>query len=119
MRRLHPRHEAPVQGALHSHGCRSAHQRPAPPSASFPLEIACASVARLCRVLCGPVRPAPHPQPRSSAPHLLSILYDLTELENASRLKKGETERTPKKVANVQKWFVKLDKDFADLLAYY
>lgn len=48
-----------------------------------------------------------------------AILYDVTELENASRIKKGETERTPKKIANVQKWFAKLDKDFADLLAYY
>lgn len=57
--------------------------------------------------------PSPHPTPPSS------ILYDVTELENASRVKKGETERTPKKIANVQKWFAKLDKDFADLLAYY
>jgi len=48
-----------------------------------------------------------------------AILYDLTELETASRLKKGETERTPKKIANVNKWFGKLDKDFDDLLAYY
>merc|ERR1712087_389635 len=48
-----------------------------------------------------------------------AILYDLTELENASRLKKGDTERTVKKVANVNKWFGKLDKDFADLLSYY
>ena len=29
----------------------------------------------------------------------LSILYDLTELENASRLKKEETSRTEKKIA--------------------
>lgn len=48
-----------------------------------------------------------------------AILYDLTELENASRFKKGETERTSKKIANVDKWFTKLDKDFAALLAYY
>merc|ERR1711908_32625 len=34
-----------------------------------------------------------------------SILYDLTELESAARIKKGETERTPKKIANVNKWF--------------
>jgi len=48
-----------------------------------------------------------------------AILYDLTELENASRLKKEETSRTPKKVANVQKWFDKLDKDFVAFLAYF
>merc|ERR1712070_13419 len=48
-----------------------------------------------------------------------SILYDLTELENASRIKKGETERTAKKIANVNKWFDKLDKDFGELLAYF
>jgi hypothetical protein len=48
-----------------------------------------------------------------------SILYDLTELENASRLKKGETDRTPKKIANVNKWFGKLDKDFGELQAYF
>merc|ERR1719502_837613 len=48
-----------------------------------------------------------------------SILYDLTELENASRLKKEETTRTPKKIANVQKWFDKLDGDFAAFLAYF
>jgi len=48
-----------------------------------------------------------------------SILYDLTELENASRLKKEETTRTPKKIANVQKWFDKLDGDFTAFLAYF
>ena len=48
-----------------------------------------------------------------------AILYDLTELENASRLKKDESSRTPKKVANVQKWFDKLDGDFALFLAYF
>merc|ERR1719331_3375803 len=48
-----------------------------------------------------------------------SILYDLTELENASRFKKGETERTEKKIANVQKWFGKLDTDFDLFLAYF
>lgn len=48
-----------------------------------------------------------------------SIIYDLTELENASRLKKGESERTAKKIANVNKWFGKLDKDFDELLAYF
>jgi len=48
-----------------------------------------------------------------------SILYDLTELENASRLKKEETSRTPKKIANVQKWFDKLDTDFATFLKYF
>ena len=49
-----------------------------------------------------------------------SILYDLTELENASRLKKGEDPtRTPKKIANVDKWFVKLDTDFAQFLSYF
>jgi len=40
-------------------------------------------------------------------------------LENASRLKKGESERTPKKIANVNKWFGKLDKDFDELLTYF
>jgi len=48
-----------------------------------------------------------------------SILYDLTELENASRFKKGESERTPKKAANVEKWFGKLDVDLASLLEYF
>jgi len=47
-----------------------------------------------------------------------AILYDLTELENASRLKKEETTRTAKKVATVDKWFAKLDGDFANFLAY-
>jgi len=47
-----------------------------------------------------------------------SILYDLTELENASRFKKGETERTAKKMANVEKWFGKLDADLTLLLSY-
>mmetsp|Transcript_16463 Transcript_16463/g.39290 ORF Transcript_16463/g.39290 Transcript_16463/m.39290 type:complete len:206 (-) Transcript_16463:261-878(-) len=48
-----------------------------------------------------------------------AILYDLTELENAARFKKGETERTAKKVENVDKWFVKLDADLNMLLAYF
>ena len=49
-----------------------------------------------------------------------SIIYDLTELENASRFKKGEEQvRTPKKIANVQKWFTKLDVDFKDYLSYF
>jgi len=48
-----------------------------------------------------------------------AILYDLTELENASRLKKEESTRTVKKVANVQKWFDKLDGDFTTFLAYF
>ena len=49
-----------------------------------------------------------------------SILYDLTELENASRFKKGETAtRTPKKVANVGKWFGKLEVDLTSFLAYF
>lgn len=49
-----------------------------------------------------------------------AILYDLTELENASRVKKGEdTTRTPKKIANVDKWFVKLDSDFDTFLSYF
>jgi hypothetical protein len=47
------------------------------------------------------------------------ILYDLTELENAARFKKGESERTAKKVENVNKWFGKLDKDLTDFLAYF
>ena len=48
------------------------------------------------------------------------ILYDLTELENASRFKKGESEtRTPKKVANVGKWFGKLELDLSSFLAYF
>jgi len=49
-----------------------------------------------------------------------SILYDLTELENAARFKKGEEQvRTPKKIANVDKWFVKLDSDFDQFLSYF
>lgn len=48
-----------------------------------------------------------------------SILYDLTELENASRFKKGEEARTEKKVANVAKWFNKLDTDFDAFLSYF
>ena len=49
-----------------------------------------------------------------------SILYDLTELETASRFKKGEPEvRTPKKVANVEKWFGKLETDFTSFLSYF
>ena len=48
-----------------------------------------------------------------------AILYDLTELENAARFKKGESERTAKKVENVNKWFGKLDKDLTDFLAYF
>ena len=37
-----------------------------------------------------------------------------------SRFKKGEDQtRTPKKIANVDKWFVKLDKDFTEFLAYF
>jgi len=47
------------------------------------------------------------------------ILYDLTELENAARFKKGESERTAKKVENVNKWFGKLDTDFDLFLAYF
>ena len=49
----------------------------------------------------------------------LRILYDLTELENASRFKKGDTERTPKKIANVDKWFGKLDTDIGTFLTYF
>ena len=48
-----------------------------------------------------------------------AILYDLTELENAARFKKGESERTEKKIANVNKWFGKLDTDFDLFLAYF
>ena len=48
-----------------------------------------------------------------------SILYDLTELEGASRFKKGETERTEKKIANVEKWFSKLDVDLGTFLSYF
>jgi len=48
-----------------------------------------------------------------------AILYDLTELENASRFKKGDTERTPKKIANVDKWFGKLDTDISTFLTYF
>jgi len=48
-----------------------------------------------------------------------AILYDLTELENASRFKKGESERTVKKVAIVEKWFGKLDNDLVNFLAYF
>ena len=46
-------------------------------------------------------------------------MYDLTELENASRLKKEETSRTEKKIASVNKWFAKLDGDFDAFLAYF
>jgi hypothetical protein len=49
-----------------------------------------------------------------------NILYDITELENASRFKKGEEQvRTPKKIANVEKWFGKLDTDLGGFLAYF
>jgi len=48
-----------------------------------------------------------------------SILYDLTELENAARFKKGEEARTEKKKEAVSKWFAKLDKDFGAFLAYF
>lgn len=59
---------------------------------------------------CRPIPPdCPAPDCPAPAP-CASIIYDLTELENAARLKKGDPERTPKKIANVQKWFVKLDK---------
>lgn len=48
-----------------------------------------------------------------------AILYDLTELESAARFKKGDPERTPKKIAAVNKWFSKLDADFTSYLAYF
>merc|ERR1711871_892046 len=49
-----------------------------------------------------------------------AILYDLTELENASRFKKGEEQvRTPNKVENVEKWFKKLDTDFDAIIKYF
>ncbi len=48
-----------------------------------------------------------------------AVLYDLTELENASRIKKGETTRTEKKIAGVNRWFGKLDKDFDAFLVYF
>jgi len=49
-----------------------------------------------------------------------SILYDLTELESAARFKKGEDQtRTAKKVANVNKWFAKLDSDIVTFLKYF
>lgn len=48
-----------------------------------------------------------------------AILYDLTELENAARFKKGEEARTDKKIANVQKWFAKLDGDLDSFLAFF
>ncbi len=63
-------------------------------------------------------RPASRPHPPPAAPRPRSILYDLTELENAARIKKGETERTEKKVGNVMKWFAKLDSDLGNFLAY-
>ena len=47
------------------------------------------------------------------------ILYDLTELENAARFKKGESDRTQKKIDNVNKWFGKLDADIANFLSYF
>merc|ERR1719305_796189 len=47
------------------------------------------------------------------------ILYDLTELENASRFKKGaEQVRTPKKIDSVNQWFTKYDGDVDTFLAY-
>ena len=65
-----------------------------------------------------------HPPPRAADPYWSArarrILYDLTELENASRFKKGEDQtRTEKKVANVRKWFVKLDTDLGGFLTYF
>merc|ERR1712127_1015097 len=47
-----------------------------------------------------------------------TVFDDLTQLTIAARFKKGETERTVKKVENVNKWFVKLDTDLNTLLAY-
>ena len=62
-----------------------------------------------------------HPRDLALTPTLTltRVLYDLTELENAARFKKGETERTVKKVDNVNKWFGKLDADLAMLLTYF
>jgi len=48
-----------------------------------------------------------------------AIIYDVTELENSSRQKASVPERTPKMVANVNQWFVRLDKDFGELFAYF
>lgn len=49
-----------------------------------------------------------------------AILYDVTELENAARFKKGaEQVRTEKMLASVGKWFSKLDGDFDQLLKYF
>ena len=48
-----------------------------------------------------------------------AILYDLTELENAARIKKDETTRTEKKIAGVRRWFAKLDKDLDAFLVYF
>lgn len=68
-------------------------------------------------LLCGTGGPT---QRVSSSTRVRRILYDLTELENASRFKKGESQaRTPKKVANVKKWFGKLEVDLTNFLAYF
>lgn len=48
-----------------------------------------------------------------------AIIYDLNELENASRQKASVPERTPKMITNVNLWFAKLDKDFGELFAYF
>lgn len=48
------------------------------------------------------------------------ILYDLTELENSARFKKGaEQIRTPKKIDSVNQWFTKFDSDTANFLTYF
>lgn len=48
-----------------------------------------------------------------------AVLYDLTELENASRFKKDDPARTAKKIANVERWFTKLDTDISTFLSYF
>ena len=49
-----------------------------------------------------------------------TIRYDLTELENSARFKKGaEQVRTPKKIDSVNQWFTKFDGDTANFLTYF
>jgi hypothetical protein len=48
-----------------------------------------------------------------------AILFDLTELENAARLKKGVETRTDKQVERVEEWFKTFDRDITKLLKYF
>jgi hypothetical protein len=108
----HYQHSASQQRAGCNHGLclrggRCSHAQS--PASQAPLSVQFSCTSWSCTI-----RPWPWPNPT-----LTRILYDLTELENAARFKKGETERTVKKVENVDKWFVKLDADLTMLLAYF